>query len=93
MSIKPVDIVESSPDDQAWIRSLRDAVRDLRYGSVEVVVHEGRVVQIERREKLRFDDAARRRPDDRGRTTTNPHHRTDRPTGGSVPAKAEETNR
>lgn len=29
------------------------ALRDLRYGSVEVVVHDGRVVQVERREKLR----------------------------------------
>ena len=92
MSIKPVDIItEPNRDDQAWIRSVRDAVRDLRYGSVEVVVHEGRVVQIERREKVRFDEGGRRRPDDRGRDTTN-HHRTDRPSGGSVPAKAEETN-
>jgi hypothetical protein len=93
MSIKPVDILtDTHSDDQAWIRSVRDAVRELRYGSVEVVVHEGRVVQIERREKVRFDEGGRRRPDDRGRDTTN-HHRTDRPSGGSVPAKAEETNR
>ena len=68
MSIKPVDIVtDSDHDPQAWIRSVRDAVRDLRYGSVEVVVHEGRVVQIEKREKVRFDEAGRRRPDIRGR--------------------------
>jgi hypothetical protein len=93
MSIKPIDIIrESTGDDQPWVRSVRDAVRDLRYGSVEVVVHEGRVVQIERRDKVRFDEAGRRRPDDRGRDTTN-HHRTDRLSGGSVPAKAEETNR
>jgi len=32
MSIKPVDIViEPNGHDQAWIRSVRDAVRDLRY--------------------------------------------------------------
>jgi hypothetical protein len=93
MSIKPVDILtDTHSDDQAWIRSVRDAVRDLRYGSVEVVVHEGRVVQIERREKVRFDEAGRRRPDSRGRDSLN-EHRTDRQSGGSVPAKAEETNR
>ena len=93
MSIKPVDIIaECNGDHQAWIRSVRDAVRELRYRSLEVVVHEGRVVQIERREKVSFDEAGRRRPDDRGRGTTN-QHRTDRPSGGSVPAKAEETNR
>jgi len=31
------------------------AVRSLDYGSVEVVVHDSRVVQIERREKVRLD--------------------------------------
>jgi len=41
MSIKPVDIVTSSNrDDQAWIRSVRDAVRDLRYGSVPAKAEE-----------------------------------------------------
>jgi hypothetical protein len=30
------------------------AVRSLRFGSVEIVVHEGNVVQIVRTERLRF---------------------------------------
>ncbi|MDZ4859624.1 MAG: YezD family protein [Candidatus Hydrogenedentes bacterium] len=29
-------------------------VRGIRYGSVEIVIHNAQVVQIERREKLRF---------------------------------------
>lgn len=33
------------------------ALRGIRYGSVEIIVHDGRVVQIERTEKLRFDPA------------------------------------
>jgi len=37
------------------------AVRSLDYGSVEVVVHDSRVVQIERREKVRFDEPGTRR--------------------------------
>ncbi|PYQ43665.1 MAG: DUF2292 domain-containing protein [Acidobacteria bacterium] len=48
-------------------RAVVEAIRALRYGSVEIVVHEGRVVQIETREKVRFDEAGRRRPDSRGR--------------------------
>ena len=44
---------------------MRHAVRALRYGSVEVQVHDGRVVQVETREKVRFADE--RRPDDRRR--------------------------
>lgn len=31
------------------------AIADIEYGSVEVVVHDGKVVQIECREKIRVD--------------------------------------
>jgi hypothetical protein len=31
------------------------AVRGLRYGSVEITIHDGQVVQIERREKVRLE--------------------------------------
>ncbi len=44
----------------AWLAALQRAVRGLRYGSVEVVVHDGRVVQIERREKVRFEPTVSR---------------------------------
>ena len=69
-----------------------NAVRTLRYGSVEIVVHDGRVVQIETREKVRFADAGHRPPDDRGR---EPFHesRADRTTGAEASAKAEEAER
>jgi len=53
--------------DTDWERAVVEAIRSLRYGSVEIVVHDGRVVQIETREKVRFDEAGRRRPDIRGR--------------------------
>lgn len=53
--------------DTDWERAVLEAIRALRYGSVEIVVHEGRVVQIETREKVRFEEAGRRRPDIRGR--------------------------
>ena len=32
-----------------------DAIRSVRFGSVEIVIHDGRVVAIERREKVRID--------------------------------------
>lgn len=34
---------------------LRLALSEIRYGSVEIVIQDSRVVQIERREKVRFD--------------------------------------
>jgi hypothetical protein len=33
-------------------------IRELRFGSIEIVVHEGRITQIERREKVRFAQSA-----------------------------------
>ncbi|MGH8563657.1 MAG: YezD family protein [Gammaproteobacteria bacterium] len=41
-----------------WIEPLLDAVGQLRFGSVEITVHDGRIVQIERKEKLRFETSA-----------------------------------
>ena len=35
------------------IGTLAHLLREVRYGSIEIVVHEGRVTQIERREKMR----------------------------------------
>ena len=40
-------------DPEIALEILR-AVRDIHYGSVEVVVHDSKVVQIERKEKFRF---------------------------------------
>lgn len=36
------------------IQEVLRAISQLRYGSVEITVHEGKVTQIERREKVRF---------------------------------------
>ncbi|MDO9270420.1 MAG: YezD family protein [Methylobacter sp.] len=31
-------------------------LQEIRFGSIEIIIHEGKVVQIERKEKLRFDN-------------------------------------
>jgi hypothetical protein len=36
-------------------RELLEALKSIRYGAIELVIHDGRVVQLERREKVRFD--------------------------------------
>lgn len=48
--------------DSALTQQILQTVRGIRYGSVEIIVHDGRIVQIERREKLRFEPAAVVRP-------------------------------
>jgi hypothetical protein len=56
------DLDRSKPlldrDETTWVETLLDAVRQLRFGSVEITVHDGRIVQIERKEKLRFETPA-----------------------------------
>lgn len=47
--------VNGSGLESAATAAILDAVRSLRFGSVEIVVHDGRVVAIERREKVRLD--------------------------------------
>lgn len=41
-------------------RRIIGSVASLKYGSVEVTVHDGRVVQIDRRERVRIDPNGRR---------------------------------
>jgi hypothetical protein len=38
--------------------AIRQALKDLHFGSVEITVHDSQVVQIERREKMRLDTPA-----------------------------------
>jgi hypothetical protein len=42
---------EPQPD---WVRLVREKVESLHYGVVQLVVHDGRVTQIERTEKTRL---------------------------------------
>jgi hypothetical protein len=41
--------------DQTVEQAILLALKGIRYGSVEVIVHDSKVVQIERKEKTRFD--------------------------------------
>ena len=45
------------PDNNNWIKVVTQHVEDLRFGSVSITVHEGRVVQIEVSTKVRFEKA------------------------------------
>ncbi len=44
------DIVPSNE----WLEVVRKKVEDLRFGSVQIIVHEGRVTQVDSLEKTRF---------------------------------------
>jgi hypothetical protein len=51
---------QSEPDSgDDILRRIAIAISGLRFGSVEVVIQDSRVVQIERKEKFRLDKPAR----------------------------------
>jgi hypothetical protein len=44
-----------SNEDPRIEQTILQALKDLRFGSVEIIVHDSKVVQIERREKVRLE--------------------------------------
>ena len=66
MSSNKLELTEFSDTE----RLVLEALRGLRYGSVEVVIHDGRPVQIEKREKVRLETQEDRRPPDHRRRKT-----------------------
>ncbi len=61
--------IEKATETPAWLEVVVAKVKDLRFGTVQIVVQDSRVVQIERTEKTRLEQ----------QTT---HLRPDRTTGG-----------
>ncbi|MBI2516628.1 MAG: YezD family protein [Opitutae bacterium] len=55
-------VVPPSPDTvpPEWLRVVQQKVESLRFGVVQLVVHDGRVTQIERTEKTRLAGAGGR---------------------------------
>jgi hypothetical protein len=64
--MKADSILTTRPDIQSEtqagdevLRRIANAISGVRFGSVEVVIQDSRVVQIERKEKFRFDRNSR----------------------------------
>ncbi len=49
------EALNPNESDQSIERKILQAVKSLHYGSVEITVHDSKVVQIERKERFRFD--------------------------------------
>ena len=50
---------QDSGNENEILRRIASAISGVRFGSVEVVIQDSRVVQIERKEKFRFDKNGR----------------------------------
>lgn len=58
---KPLEV------DEVWQKRIVSQVNGLEYGVVLITVHDGRIVQIERTERKRFDNPAASQAQDAGR--------------------------
>ncbi|MGC3957870.1 MAG: YezD family protein [Verrucomicrobiota bacterium] len=47
--------ITSSSGAEEWLEAVRHQVTSLRFGVVQVVIHDSRVVQIEKTEKIRLE--------------------------------------
>ena len=57
MSASEPDSVRSANDRSEWLEIVRRQVASLRYGVVQIVVHDSQVTQIEKTERVRLDKA------------------------------------
>ena len=46
---------EPTANQATWVELVRNQVNSLRFGVIQIVVHDSRIVQIERTEKVRLD--------------------------------------
>jgi hypothetical protein len=67
--------------EPAWLELVRTQVGSLRYGVVQIIVHDAQVIQIEKTERVRLDKPGRvnraarnSETDKRFDTTKRPHH-------------------
>lgn len=44
----------SVPDFTQWVGLLEQKIASIRFGSIQIIVHEGRITQIESTEKIRL---------------------------------------
>lgn len=52
-----ISTINQEPSAEVWLDIVRQKVDAMRFGSVQIVVHEGRVTQVESTEKTRLPDS------------------------------------
>ena len=60
MSENPIKSSGLDLNNSNWLEIVREQVSSLKYGVVEIVVHDSQVTQIEKTERLRLDKPSSR---------------------------------
>jgi hypothetical protein len=56
MSENKIESIEDADKKPAWLDIVRQQVGSLRYGVVQVVVHDSQVTQIDKTERVRLEN-------------------------------------
>jgi hypothetical protein len=57
MSIETLKLGKDVDEQQNWLEVVRRHVNSLRYGVVQIIIHDSQVTQIEKTERVRLDRA------------------------------------
>jgi len=49
-----MSVQASDDEEQRWLKVVRELLEDLRFGVVQIVVQDAKVVQVEKTEKVRI---------------------------------------
>ncbi len=59
MSLNQITPENGAGEEPNWLEFVRRQVESLRYGVVQIVVHDSRVTQVEKTERLRLEPVRR----------------------------------
>jgi hypothetical protein len=48
-------MANSEQDNQLWMDRIQDQIKGLKFGTVQITIHDGKIVQIDRTERSRFE--------------------------------------
>ena len=51
-----IPYADSSKSDKDYIHLINEMARDVKYGSITITIQDGKIVQIEKIEKIRLKD-------------------------------------
>ena len=57
MEARKMAAINDLSEAAEWVELVKQSVRDLQFGVVQIVVHNAKVVQIEKTEKLRLEQS------------------------------------
>jgi len=51
------EVIKSAQRERELLHEIQSAIKSIRYGHVQIVIQDSKVVQIDKTEKVRFDKA------------------------------------